>query len=345
VTPRLQSDAKAGRLALAPRPSPGRAVKSLAGGIQESRVPLVYRHAMRVFVSWSGPTSKKAAQGLCDWLPNVIQTVQPFMSSDIDKGARWATDLASQLEECDFGIVCLTPENLRSSWVLFEAGALSKAISSARVVPLLLGVEVSDVEYPLAQFQATRFERDDVHRMVKSIVQSMDPNHAVADDVIDHAFAAFWPALEEKLQPVVVEASSWESDGTAAALPLPQRDDRSVLEEILALLRSQAREIGAVLQVARTELQRSTDDGGMKAGGTFRAFDDMLAQHGARLINLQWNEDLIELDIVPGPEPLTARAERELISYASRSLGRKAVQLKIADPEEHESFPESSDQD
>src|ERR1700674_605097 len=80
-----------------------------------------------VFISWSGNRSKHVAVALRDWLPVVIQAAKPFMSSgDIDRGSRWLGELTTVLEVTKVGIVCLTPENLNSAWLLFEAGALSK---------------------------------------------------------------------------------------------------------------------------------------------------------------------------------------------------------------------------
>lgn len=93
---------------------------------------------MKVFISWSGDVSRRAAMALKDWLPNVIQTVDPFVSSEnIQKGARWFTDVGAELEAAKFGIICLTPDNLTAPWLLFEAGALSKSLSQSRVSPLL----------------------------------------------------------------------------------------------------------------------------------------------------------------------------------------------------------------
>ena len=37
---------------------------------------------MRVFISWSGPTSKLVAEALRTWPHSVIQSVDPFMSAD-----------------------------------------------------------------------------------------------------------------------------------------------------------------------------------------------------------------------------------------------------------------------
>src|SRR5258705_12105319 len=94
---------------------------------------------MKIFISWSGSRSHKLANQLRAWLPHVIQNIEPFMSSgDIATGARWRTNVSSELEKCNFGIICLTPENLRAPWIHFEAGALSKAVGNSHVAPMLL---------------------------------------------------------------------------------------------------------------------------------------------------------------------------------------------------------------
>ena len=61
---------------------------------------------MKVFISWSGECSKKVALLFRDWLPTVIQAIDPFVSSeDIEKGARWNTDIAQELKESSFGLI------------------------------------------------------------------------------------------------------------------------------------------------------------------------------------------------------------------------------------------------
>ncbi len=62
---------------------------------------------MKVFISWSGDISLKVALIFRDWLPSVIQSIEPYVSSeDIDKGARWSTDIGinKQRSVCLFGI-------------------------------------------------------------------------------------------------------------------------------------------------------------------------------------------------------------------------------------------------
>ena len=73
---------------------------------------------MKVFLSWSGKTSREVAQAFHDWLPFVIQAVRPFISTgDIDKGKRWTDVLASELNETGYGILVVTPDNMDKPWL------------------------------------------------------------------------------------------------------------------------------------------------------------------------------------------------------------------------------------
>lgn len=62
---------------------------------------------MKLFLSWSGTVSQRIAEALREWLPNVVQSVQPWMSSeDIEKGVRWSIDIAAELSQTRVGILC-----------------------------------------------------------------------------------------------------------------------------------------------------------------------------------------------------------------------------------------------
>ncbi|MFT8723094.1 MAG: TIR domain-containing protein, partial [Acetobacter malorum] len=112
---------------------------------------------MQIFLSWSGPRSQKVAQLLSDWLPKVIQSLDPWISTkDIQKGSLWSEILGEQLQDMTTGIICLTKENKERPWILFEAGALAKGLSSNRVCTLLIDLEPADIAPPLSQFNHTR---------------------------------------------------------------------------------------------------------------------------------------------------------------------------------------------
>jgi hypothetical protein len=136
----------------------------------------------------------------------VVQAVDPYMSSeDIEKGARWNSEIAGELETCNFGIICLTPENIEAPWIHFEAGALSKSIESARVSPILLGLKPADVTGPLVHFQSTLPHREDLLRLITSInstrcglsskansKQSLTPLREVLQRPLDEEFRTCW---------------------------------------------------------------------------------------------------------------------------------------------------------
>lgn len=154
---------------------------------------------MKVFISWSGKRSKALANALRDWLPMVLQYVEPWVSDkDISAGERWAQAIAGELEASSFGIICITPENLHSEWILFESGALSKSMLDAKVIPLLFGLEMSDLSGPLSQFQAQKMEETGVMEVVKSINKVSETK--TSEQIVEQLVPALWPRLQEALE-------------------------------------------------------------------------------------------------------------------------------------------------
>src|SRR5260370_37433546 len=118
---------------------------------------------MQVFLSWSGSASHKVAQALNDFLGDVIQEIKPFLSSEgISKGQQWSSELGKRLAATNYGIICLTRDNLNAPWILFEAGALAKNIADSRVTALLVGIKYDEVVGPFGQFQHTGTDRAEV---------------------------------------------------------------------------------------------------------------------------------------------------------------------------------------
>jgi hypothetical protein len=129
---------------------------------------------------------------------------------DIQKGDRWSQQIGSQLEGHRIGIVCVTPENMTSPWLLFESGALSKAVGDAKVCPLLLGMRASDVEGPLNQFQATVFDRDEMFALAASMNKELGDDR-VEEQVLRDSFDRFWPELENRVEAISKIALSPQS--------------------------------------------------------------------------------------------------------------------------------------
>lgn len=184
---------------------------------------------MKVFISWSGKQSKQLGEILRDWLPGVLQAVKPYFTpSDIEKGTRWANEIAKELEASQIGILCITRENFHSDWVLFEAGALSKSLEKAYVCPILFGLTDTDFSGPLKQFQATEFNKSDFHKLL-NVINTRLEDHKLPQKTVDAVFEKWWPDLEGKVKEIL------ESQEDANE---PIRTDRDILEEILRNSRS-----------------------------------------------------------------------------------------------------------
>jgi len=165
------------------------------------------------------------------WLKNVIQVVDPYVSSeDIEKGTRWFAEIGRNLEEAKVGIVCLTRENMTKPWVLFESGAISRSIERSRVTPLLIDLGPADLSGPLAQFQATTITKAEMLRLVKSIGTQLNDDR-FTPVLIESAFQKWWPDFQSQVTDAVRLAGSVRRQPHV-------RSDREVLEELLETTRS-----------------------------------------------------------------------------------------------------------
>ena len=163
---------------------------------------------MRVFLSWSGPLSHAVATALHDWIPLVIQLATPFISDDIAKGRHWSNVLGEQLSESDYGIVCVTKDNVAAPWLHFEAGAISKMMGKSNVSPLLLNIKNSEVDGPFSQFQLTVCEKDDIFRLMQSINDQLPAETRLSDELLIREFEEWWPTLEAKLKKIETDVAT-----------------------------------------------------------------------------------------------------------------------------------------
>lgn len=194
---------------------------------------------MKVFLSWSGTKSKELAEKLRDWLPDVVQSVEPFVSTrDISIGDRPLSVLASELESTSFGIVCLTQQNKLTPWITFEAGALSKIIDNSRVIPLLIDLRVSDLTGPLSQFQAVDAgDEDQMFMLIKAIAASSPPP-LITMDRLKRTFHAFWPTVLDKVNELRQERDE--------GIKKDNRSEQDILEELLVLARRNDQQIARI---------------------------------------------------------------------------------------------------
>jgi len=195
---------------------------------------------MKLFISWSGEPSHEVALALRGWIPSVVPSIAPWVSSeDIRKGTRWGTELAKQLEDAFYGALCLTPDNIKEPWLLFEAGVIWKAVGKSRVFPLLFGVNPDQLPGPIAQFQVTIYEKEDVRKFIHSL-NEVAGDQRIPTEQLDRVFEYTWPGLQAKLDPILKKvlmlyegAPTDASESTGAATLLG-----SVLESVEGLTRA-----------------------------------------------------------------------------------------------------------
>lgn len=188
---------------------------------------------MEVFISWSGEPSHKLALILKDWISNVIQTVDPWVSSeDIEKGDRWSTEIADKLDTCNIGIICLTKENFQAPWINFEAGALSKKLGEGKVCTLLLDLKPTDIKGPLIQFQATIAKnKEDMRKLINSINGNLQDNK-LRDNILSQAFEMWWEKYFQKVE-IILPVNMPQAKSKQEKV----RTNEDLLEEILSSIR------------------------------------------------------------------------------------------------------------
>jgi len=180
---------------------------------------------MKVFLSWSGQRSKEVANLLSDWLCCVIQASRPWISTrDLDRGSLWFGEINDQLKDTTVGIICLTQENKTRPWILFEAGALAKGLSTSRVCTLLVDLEPKDIEDPLAQFNHTFPTRESVLGLVKTLNSTLASN-GLDNRILEQVFSTYWPQFESRFADIL--------SNTEAQPPSKPRPKEDVLGEIL----------------------------------------------------------------------------------------------------------------
>lgn len=202
---------------------------------------------MKVFLSWSGNRSKEVANLLSEWLSCVIQAIRPWISTrDLDRGSLWFGEINDQLKDTTVGIICLTQENKARPWILFEAGALAKGLSTSRVCTLLIDLEPRDIEDPLAQFNHTLPTKESIHSLVKTLNSALGAT-GLDMRVLDQVFDTYWQQFADRFEVILEETKSTE--------PTKPRSKEDMLGEIL----ENTRLMSSRIRRLEAEIDRSND--------------------------------------------------------------------------------------
>ncbi|MEU0277196.1 TIR domain-containing protein [Streptomyces sp. NPDC006195] len=275
---------------------------------------------MKVFLSWSGERSKKTAEALWSWLPDVLQYINPWLSSlDISAGRRGVREITDELSETNFGIICVTPENQNSTWINFEAGALSKQVDGGYVVPFLVGMRTTDLISPLSQFQAVvGGSKEDAQKFLFDINDAAG-SLAISRERLERAFQRSWPEFERSMRSIR-EASS--GDGLSDAV---RRSEADMTEEILLISRQ--------LDHRMAEIERYA----LRADGTSRRppreirriseekfISLSFAKIGWEALSSSWEGENVTI-VAQNPGEPSQSISRDFIERLAKSLGREVI--------------------
>jgi hypothetical protein len=155
---------------------------------------------MKVFLSWSGETSRQVASALYKWLPYILQPLRPSLSTEISNGDRWGQVLEAELKDAEYGIICLTQYNIAKPWLNFESGVLSRFIDRAWLTPLLFNVDPNSLTGPLSQFQCALCNEQGLLKLIQSINKRLD--QSIDDAIVQAAFAVWWQELQKELNSI-----------------------------------------------------------------------------------------------------------------------------------------------
>ncbi|MEU1420494.1 TIR domain-containing protein [Kitasatospora sp. NPDC005751] len=270
-------------------------------------------------MSWSGQRARMTAEALRSWLPDVLQHVDPWLSSqDISAGGRATQEIATKLSEANFGIICTTPENQSSSWLNFEAGAVSNQVGGY-VVPFLIGMRVAELTSPLSQFQAVLGDNEDEVLKFLTDLNSASGTPAIPRDRLDRAFRRSWPEFESRMRDIRVLPSRGGSSDTV------KRSEADMTEEILLITRSldhRMAEIekytlqaeGAPLRPTR-EVRRISEE---------KFIASSFAKLGWEVVRSSWEGARVVI-VAQSTSDSSKAVSREFAERIAKSLGRDVI--------------------
>ena len=193
----------------------------------------------------------------------------------------WRKVLAEACQEADFGIVCLTRDNIYNPWIHFEAGAIFRDFDKPRVIPVVLGQE--KVQQPFSDLQVCQADRDGIFRVLERMAEATPDKLARCRKLHER----FWEDLERSFERAMEEI---------VKNPPPPPPQKEILQEVL----------GHVRELSK-RLDMDTSDLSNKAiQGLLESVEKDTAQLLSRM------DTVLKLLSKPsGPEPGATRPRRE----------------------------------
>lgn len=262
----------------------------------------------------------KTAEALRSWLPDALQYVNPWLSSqDISAGRRGVREITNELSETNFGIICITPENQSSTWINFEAGSLAKQVDDGYVVPFLIGMKAKDLISPISQFQAVIGDsKDDVQKLLFDI-NDASGDLAIPRERLERAFRRSWSEFEQEVRNITAIPSEDNISDTV------QRSEADMTEEILLITRQldhRMAEIEGYALRAEGTLRRPPRE--IRRISEEKFIASSFAKIGWEAIRSSWEGERVVI-VTQSSDVSTRLISRDFVERLAKTLGREVV--------------------
>jgi hypothetical protein len=170
---------------------------------------------LKIFLSWSGTLSREVAGVFAKYLPLSSSFFEVwFDQQSIKQGMRWESQIRDALQQCDAVLIFLTDNN--SQWMLFEAGVAHSL--GKLIIPITVGVKLSSLSGPLAQFQAVDIASySSVNKLIVSLVKNgniAEGEQLLAQQRWEMSFPSFCAEIDKVLK--MEESEKLVRDGDKA---------------------------------------------------------------------------------------------------------------------------------
>jgi hypothetical protein len=149
-----------------------------------------------IFLSWSGPDSRSISMAFKELLEAVGGTrVKPFHSDEIESPDPWRDQIKRAVARSDVAVLCLVPASLRSTWLMYEAGAF---FDGGDTYLLACGVDAPRLtDTPLDAFNLKdACNRKSVRGLARLLALPKGAEAGAVDPAFDRAFDLAWPSFD-----------------------------------------------------------------------------------------------------------------------------------------------------
>jgi hypothetical protein len=205
--------------------------------------------ALKVFVSWS-KNSRGVGKAVSDAVREIFDpVVETFISQEILAGSRGLDTIDGELNDTDFGIICLTRANQTEQWINYEAGALSRQVADKRTRMGVFLIDLpgaEEVNSPMDIFQCKLATLEGFTDLMVSL-NKLGPE--LKESTLDKRIGAAWPDVHKAVEAVA------KGEPTPVAKPPKSRDEK--MDEVLGLVKAMEASLGEVRMMGSRSVETS----------------------------------------------------------------------------------------